>query len=409
MTLLDEKANGVFVIAATPFRDDGALDLASVDRMVDFYLDRGANGITLLGVIGEDAQLARRGSPRLSASRAGSGSGAGSGRGRRLGVRFAPMKELSARAMDEGAAASWSPRPRRSAPTRDFFSYYEAVAGTLGSVPFALQDYPLLANVQIPAAVILQIVAELPTCVMLKHEDWPGLAKIGALRAASDRGARRIAILVGNGELFLPEELVRGADGAMTGFAFPEMMVEVVRAHRLGDLALAQDVFEPWICPLRVMSSSLASGRCAQICVGQAGSHRLACAAQAAGGAIRRGRRRHRAPYRAAVEAAGGDRRVRSVGGACHAVAAGCPPFRYLSSTAATCGGSARGVIVAHTTDEPSAPSVTTIEDEGVNGGSRRSIPQATAASHAAKERRAQASFLRPARDFPPATRRPFA
>ena len=46
MALLDEKANGVFVIAATPFGDDGALDLVSVDRMVDFYLDRGADGMT---------------------------------------------------------------------------------------------------------------------------------------------------------------------------------------------------------------------------------------------------------------------------------------------------------------------------------------------------------------------------
>ena len=44
MPLLDESANGVFIIAATPFSDNGALDLASVDRMVDFYLERGVNG-----------------------------------------------------------------------------------------------------------------------------------------------------------------------------------------------------------------------------------------------------------------------------------------------------------------------------------------------------------------------------
>ncbi len=247
MTLLDEKANGVFVIAATPFRDDGALDLASVDRMVDFYVDRGANGITLLGVMGEAPKLAAeeaRAFLRRALARAA---------GRVpvvVGVSaagFAPMKELSARAMDEGAAGVMVAPPAQIRSDDQIFSYYEAVAETLGSVPFALQDYPLLANVQIPAAAILRIVAELPTCVMLKHEDWPGLAKIGALRAASDSGARRIAILVGNGGLFLPEELVRGADGAMTGFAFPEMMVEVVRAHRLGDLALAQDVFDAYL------------------------------------------------------------------------------------------------------------------------------------------------------------------
>ena len=50
------------MIAATPFRDDGALDLASAERMVDFYLERGADGLTILGVMGE--------APKLSAEEA---------------------------------------------------------------------------------------------------------------------------------------------------------------------------------------------------------------------------------------------------------------------------------------------------------------------------------------------------
>ena len=35
-TLLNETARGVFIISATPFAEDGALDLASADRLVDF-------------------------------------------------------------------------------------------------------------------------------------------------------------------------------------------------------------------------------------------------------------------------------------------------------------------------------------------------------------------------------------
>jgi len=87
--------------------------------------------------------------------------------------------------------------------------------------------------------------------VMLKHEDWPGpgLAKLAAMRAASDRGdMRRIAILAGNGGgLFLPEELLRGADGAMTGFGYPEMMVAVCKAHAAGDLERARDIFDAYL------------------------------------------------------------------------------------------------------------------------------------------------------------------
>ena len=85
--------------------------------------------------------------------------------------------------------------------------------------------------------------------VMLKHEDSPGLAKLTAIRAASELGdLRRVCILAGNGGgLFLPEELSRGADGAMTGFAFPEMMVDVCHAHAAGDVERAHDIFDAYL------------------------------------------------------------------------------------------------------------------------------------------------------------------
>src|SRR3546814_17389782 len=50
---ISEQTSGVYVIAATPFADDGALDLASTDSLVDFYLDCGVDGMTILGVMGE--------------------------------------------------------------------------------------------------------------------------------------------------------------------------------------------------------------------------------------------------------------------------------------------------------------------------------------------------------------------
>ena len=44
-----------------------------------------------------------------------------------------------------------------------------------------------------------------------------------------------------------PEELLRGADGAMTGFAYPEMMVDVCRAHAAGQPEHAQDLFDAYL------------------------------------------------------------------------------------------------------------------------------------------------------------------
>ena len=57
LALLDETATGVFVIAVTPFTETGALDLESTDRMVDFYLEKGATGLTVLGMMGEAPKL----------------------------------------------------------------------------------------------------------------------------------------------------------------------------------------------------------------------------------------------------------------------------------------------------------------------------------------------------------------
>src|SRR5580658_1474556 len=57
MPLLDETARGVYVIAATPFTDDGAMDWASTDRLMEFYLECGVDGVTILGVMGEAPKL----------------------------------------------------------------------------------------------------------------------------------------------------------------------------------------------------------------------------------------------------------------------------------------------------------------------------------------------------------------
>src|SRR3546814_15357755 len=83
---------------------------------------------------------------------------------------------------------------------------------------------------------------------MLKHEDWAGLSKLSTLRDMMGHDElRRISILVGNGGLFLPEEMERGADGAMTGFAYPEMMVGVVNAYKAGQRDRARDIFDAYL------------------------------------------------------------------------------------------------------------------------------------------------------------------
>ncbi len=245
MPRLDESAEGVYIISITPFTDSGAIDLASTDRLIEFYIERGVTGITILGMMGEAPKLSGAESAAFARHVA-----------QRIAGRipivvgvsspgFAAMGELARAAMDAGAAGVMvapAPGPRTDDAV---FGYFRNVGEILGGIPWVLQDFPQSTGVQIAPSVIRRVVEADPSCVMLKHEDWPGLSKISAVRAME--GMRRISILVGNGGVFLPEELRRGADGAMTGFAFPEMMVGTIAAHRAGDAQRAADVFDAYL------------------------------------------------------------------------------------------------------------------------------------------------------------------
>ncbi|NSY18462.1 dihydrodipicolinate synthase family protein [Neorhizobium sp. AL 9.2.2] len=248
MMRLNEEAKGVYVIALTPFTDTGDLDLESTDRMVDFYLERGATGLTVLGMMGEAQKLTieeahtyvRRILHRVD-SRVPVVAGVSA-------AGFAQMQVLTSMVMDDGAAGVMIAPPSSLRNDQQIVSYYKQAAEFIGDTPFVLQDFPLVTSVTIPVSVIQTIIDQIPTCVCLKHEDWPGLAKITALRTqAQTNGTRRISILCGNGGVFLPEEMARGADGAMTGFAYPEMMRDVVLHHESGDAERAQDIFDAYL------------------------------------------------------------------------------------------------------------------------------------------------------------------
>jgi 4-hydroxy-tetrahydrodipicolinate synthase len=251
MPHLTEAASGVYVIAATPFDDQGALDQRSIAAMVAFYFSQGADGLTVLGMMGEAPKLTQTESVRLVASvLAESGD-----RPVIVGVSapgLAVMRELSDQAMAKGAAGVMVAPPGNLRTDDQIVAYFAQVADMLGpDTPIVLQDFPLSTGVMISAGVISRIVAATPTVVMLKHEDWPGLAKLSALRQQEAAGRRRISILCGNSGLFLPEEMLRGADGAMTGFAYPEMMIDIVRLCRQGDAERARDIFDAYLPLIR--------------------------------------------------------------------------------------------------------------------------------------------------------------
>jgi 4-hydroxy-tetrahydrodipicolinate synthase len=246
-----ETARGVFPIAPTPFAPDGRIDFASLERLIDHYAAIGADGCTILGILGE--------APKLDAAEAIEIVRRCVRRARFpliVGVSapgFAAMRALAREAMEAGAAGAMIAPPSNLRTDDQIVGYYAQAVEAIGAdVPFVIQDYPLTISVVMTPSVIRRIVADNPSCAMLKHEDWPGLEKITALRGFERDGAmRRVAILTGNGGLFLDFEMERGADGANTGYAFPEMLIDVVRLSAAGERDAAHDLFDAHLPLLR--------------------------------------------------------------------------------------------------------------------------------------------------------------
>jgi 4-hydroxy-tetrahydrodipicolinate synthase len=240
----NHDVQGVYVIAPTPFHDDGRVDEASTDRMTNFFVECGVKGITVLGQMGEAPKLQQQ-EALAFASRVIRNSpvpviaGVSS-------AGFAGMRSLSRAVIDAGAAAVMIAPPPSLRTDDQIVTYYRQAAEAIGEdVPFVVQDFPLTFSVVMTPAVIRRIVMENPSCIMLKHEDWPGLEKISTLRAYEREGSmRQISIFCGNGGLFLDFEVERGADGAMTGYCFPDMLVDVVRLAAAGKRDAAHDLFD---------------------------------------------------------------------------------------------------------------------------------------------------------------------
>ena len=222
--------------------DDGRIDENSIDQLTDFYAEVGCDGITVLGIMGEATkldvaeaeQVAERFIKRANMQVIVGVSAPG----------FAAMRSL-AHSMDAGAAGVMiAPPPLLATTTRSppISSRRQEAIGrhSLGAAGLSAD-----ADDDLHTAVIRKIVMDIPSCVMLKHEDWPGLEKLSsAARVPEGRLAARRCHPLGNGGLFLDFEMERGADGAMTGYAFPELLIDVVKLSKAGKRDAAHDLFD---------------------------------------------------------------------------------------------------------------------------------------------------------------------
>ena len=226
------RFTGVIPILATPFNDDESLDLGSWQRMIEFMLELGVEGITILGVLGESNRLSDYEREALIKS-------AVAVVNKRIPIIVGASHSGTAAAMflsrmaeNLGADAVMIAPAKEAVPNDErIVEMYQRIASAT-ALPIVMQDHPASTEVHMPVALMLRIVKEVAAVQCIKAEAVPTPAKIRALRAGLSVLPRPVTILSGLGALYAPFDLDAGSDGFNTGFAFPEVLRAMVDAAK---------------------------------------------------------------------------------------------------------------------------------------------------------------------------------
>lgn len=239
---------GLVAISVTPLTDDRRIDEAGMQELMDFYLACGSSGVAILGVMGEANRMTDDESRRvvdLTVEAVGRRAPIIVGVSSPSMARLADLARHAATRGCAGVLVQPTPGLQGDAVVAGYFA---SVGRELGpEIPICVQDFPKASGVHISVGAWRQIVATAPSVVMLKAEDDPGLAKLSAIRSAEADGLRPVTILTGNNGILLPMELARGADGAMTGFAFPDVLARTIEQYRSGRADEAIDLYDTYL------------------------------------------------------------------------------------------------------------------------------------------------------------------
>jgi len=237
MEQLPDWLHGLFAVLPTPMAPDGSLDLESLDRVVDHYLNGGATGLVPASIAGEgdlldeaERRLVIQRVVRRSAGRAPVV----------VGVLEDRVERALAQARD---AIVWGASGLLVKPPVGDAQSVVAHVGTLAQwlrFPIILLDNPKF-GATLPATLVHQLVALNPEVCGIKLEEEPTPHKMARVRALL---GQRIRIFGGLGGVHCLSELDAGADGFFTGYPHPEHLVEVMSSLRRGHRAAAAAAYE---------------------------------------------------------------------------------------------------------------------------------------------------------------------
>lgn len=238
---------GIYNIVPTPFDESGAIDEPSLRRLIDFVIETGVDGLTILGFLGEAAKLSESERAQVidvtvevAAGRVPIVVGA-------TAPALDPCLRNARDAVSRGAVGLLVAPPRMNRPNDAAVRrHYETLASAV-DVPIVVQDFPASSGVYMTPTFIGDLARDVPACKWLKLEDDPTAQKVTAILAANPD----VGIFGGLGGNFMLEELQRGVIGMMTGFGFPEILVSIYRHFRAGEADAARDTFYHYLPLIR--------------------------------------------------------------------------------------------------------------------------------------------------------------
>ena len=248
--------SGLFVALATPFQDDGTLDLPAFRRLVRHVVDGGADGLVPLGSTGEAATLeAPERDALIEACLAEAGrctvvAGCGSN-------STAQAAAMAARARQLGAHGALVVTPYYNKPvTAGLLAHFRAVEQAAPGLPLIVYNVPGRTGLNLLPDALAQLWA-LPAVVAVK-ESSGNLAQIVEIAAALPPGKR---LLAGDDNLALPT-IAAGGCGLVSvlGNVLPrecKALVETARAGRLAEAQVLQRRLLPLMQALFVESNPI--------------------------------------------------------------------------------------------------------------------------------------------------------
>ena len=176
------KITGIFNILATPFDADEQVDFESLKRLVNFQLEMGAHGLTILGVMGEAAKLSVDERTQVMNTVIETVDG-------RVPVVVGTSHpetptciELSRAAFEGGAdGVMIAPPPMEDATDDDVVKLYEELSAAIDGA-IVVQDFPKVNGVYMSPEAIARIADTLPNARHLKMEDPPLMEKVTSIK-----------------------------------------------------------------------------------------------------------------------------------------------------------------------------------------------------------------------------------